>query len=364
MSGALRLLVVDHDPARRAGLVHTIEHSSLRAEAVECSAVSDAVALVASGEHFDCLLVDEGLPERGAFTFATLLRAGNKHLPIVFMSGTLDEDAMQQAVDAGVTDFVPKTDVSPRRLAFRVQFAIRVARAEAETAESLERANAAARARDEVLAIVSHDLRGPLHAISLASEAVRDELGTGSANRYLAAIDRAGTRAERLISDLLDASAIENGRIVLNRGTINLCTTARQAATDHELVANEAGGKIRAIVPDEPIHVSADRERILQVLANLIGNAIKHARGAQIDISVEKRDGSAVIAVADHGPGIAASELPHIFDRYWTGRTRKAGAGLGLAIAKGVVLAHGGMIQVSSRPGEGARFEIALPLAT
>jgi signal transduction histidine kinase len=97
------------------------------------------------------------------------------------------------------------------------------------------------------------------------------------------------------------------------------------------------------------------------VLANLIGNAIKHARGTQIDVSVERRDDRAVIAVVDHGPGIAAAELPHIFDRYWTGRTKKAGAGLGLAIVKGVVLAHGGTIQAFSRPGEGARFEISLP---
>jgi signal transduction histidine kinase len=363
MSGRLRLLVIDHDPAHRQGLVRSIGHSALHADVVECSAVSDAVAKLAAGEDFDCLLVDQDLPERGAFTFATLLRASNKHLPIVFLSGTQDEESMQQAVEAGITDFIPKADASPRRLEFRIKFAIRVAHAEAQTADSLDRATAAARARDEVLAIVSHDLRGPLHAISLASEALRDELGDGNANRYLAAIDRAGTRAERLISDLLDASAIENGKIQLNRATINLNSIVRQAVTDHELVANEAGGKIRAIVPDEPIQISADRERILQVLANLISNAIKHARGTQIDVSAERRDGNAVLAVADHGPGIAASELPHVFDRYWTGRTKKAGAGLGLAIVKGVLLAHGGTIQVLSRPGEGARFEITLPLA-
>jgi len=108
--------------------------------------------------------------------------------------------------------------------------------------------------------------------------------------------------------------------------------------------------------------VQADRDRVLQVLGNLIGNSLKHAKGAPIEISVERKDAEALVAVQDHGPGIAATELPHIFDRYWSGRTKKGGAGLGLAIAKGIVSAHGGNIAVDSRQGEGARFTFTLPL--
>src|SRR5205823_314007 len=137
----------------------------------------------------------------------------------------------------------------------------------------------------------------------------------------------------------------------------------RQAAADHELLAKETGGQIIAHTPDEQVVVSADRDRVLQVLGNLIGNSLKHARGAPIEITVERRDSEALIAVQDRGPGITPGELPHVFDRYWKGRAKKGGAGLGLAIAKGIVSAHGGRIAVDSTQGGGARFFFTLPLA-
>ena len=149
----------------------------------------------------------------------------------------------------------------------------------------------------------------------------------------------------------------------LNRGSIDAGALLRQAASDHELLAKETGGKIQAHTPDEPVIISADRDRLLQVLGNLIGNSLKHAKGAPIDLIVERRDGAAMIAVKDHGPGIAEHELPHVFDRYWSGRTKRGGAGLGLAIAKGIVSAHGGRIQVDSKQGDGARFFFSLPIA-
>ena len=156
-------------------------------------------------------------------------------------------------------------------------------------------ANQAARARDDVLAVVSHDLRGPLHAIGLACEALRDEV-SGNALRYLGAIERAAQRAERLISDLLEASAIENGALVLSRASIDAAAIVRQAAADSELLVKETGGKITAKLPTSSMLVSADRDRVLQVLSNLIGNALKHARGAPIEISLERNAKNAIVA--------------------------------------------------------------------
>ena len=356
----LRLLVVDHDPIHRLGVVRTLEQSTLAAEIIEVSTPAEAFAYLK--EPFDCVLVDQDLPQKGALAVVTQLRGDRSPIPILLITGMQDEDLLQQAIDCGVTDFFPKTDLSPRRLGFRVKFAIRLAAAEVDNIRSIENATAAARARDEILAIVSHDLRGPLHAISLASEALREDAGD-DAKRYLAAIDRAGSRAERLISDLLDASAIENGKLSLTQGRINLNAVVKQSVTEHELPAKDTKATVKAVLPDEPVYVEADRDRLLQALANLIGNAFKHARGTPVEISVERRDGHAILAVQDRGPGINATEIQHVFDRYWTGRTRKGGAGLGLAIAKGIALAHGGTIQVFSKPGEGARFELALPLA-
>lgn len=362
MSDRLRLLVVDDDLVDRLAIRRSVEQSGLDASIDECSDASEALAKLAAAP-FDCVLLDQDLPGLSGVDLAKQLRDAGNNTPIVFVTGRQDEELLERAVAAGITDFIPKGDLSPRRLGLRIKFAIRIGRAEGESRNSLDRANAAARARDEILAVVSHDLRGPLHAISLATEALRDEV-QGPAARYLGAIERASARAERLIHDLLEASAIENGAIALTKAPIDCASILRQAAADHELLAKESGGRITAVVPDEQILVHADRDRVLQVLANLIGNSLKHAKGAPIELTCECNDGNAVIVVRDQGPGIGQAELPHVFDRYWSGRAKKGGAGLGLAIAKGIVTAHGGRIVVESQHGEGARFSFTLPLAS
>ncbi|HEY1555330.1 MAG TPA: hybrid sensor histidine kinase/response regulator [Kofleriaceae bacterium] len=363
MTERLRILVVDQDAVDRAAIRRAIEQSPLPADVDDAGDVEAALAQI-GGHAPDCILLADDLPGTSAIDLAKQLRASGNLVPIVVLVSHLDEAQLQEAVEAGITDYVLQSDLSPRRLALRVQFAVRVGRAEMASKR-------ASRVKDEILAVVSHDLRSPLHAISLASEALADELSitvtpasrgpTDGPARYLGAIERATARAERLISDLLEASAIENGALALAPAAIDATAIVRQAAADHELLAKESHARIEARVPSEHVAIRADRDRVLQVLGNLIGNSLKHARGTPIELSIEPSEHDVVFAVRDRGPGITSAELPHLFDRYWTGRTRKGGAGLGLAIAKGIVIAHGGKIGVDSTLGEGARFWFSLP---
>jgi signal transduction histidine kinase len=217
---------------------------------------------------------------------------------------------------------------------------------------------------DDILAVVSHDLRGPLHSITLAIEALRDEVSEDG-QRYLAAIERASHRAEKLIADLLEAHAIENGRLELHPISIGAGALARQAVAEHELLAVEAQARVDVVAPADEFFVRADRERLMQVFGNLMNNCFKHAKGAAITIEVARGDGVGVFQVHDAGPGIAPEELPHVFDRYWSGREKRGGAGIGLAIAKGIVTAHGGAIEAvaGKESGAGATMRFTLPLA-
>ncbi len=178
--------MIDDDPVDRLAIRRAIEQSTLDAAIEEVADPDDAMAKLALA-RFDCLLLDQDLPGQTGIALATQIRATGNLVPIVFVTGRQTEDQLEEAADAGVTEFISKTDLSPRRLAMRIAFAIRIGNAEAESARLLEEATAAARARDEILAVVSHDLRGPLHAISLAAEALRDEMRGGSAVRYLGA---------------------------------------------------------------------------------------------------------------------------------------------------------------------------------
>jgi len=216
-------------------------------------------------------------------------------------------------------------------------------------------------AQEEVLAVVSHDLRGPLNSISLACDGLASGIPADQHRECVLAIERATQRCERLIKNLLGVAHIESGRFELDLHTLDACELTRSIYLEHQMEAVAAGCSLTASIPTDPILVRGDRDRLEQVLSNLLGNAVVHARGAAIEVTVARRDEDVVIAVADTGSGIPADELPRIFERYRQGKHHHGGAGLGLAIVKGLVLAHGGTVTVRSEAGRGARFEVTLP---
>ena len=233
-----------------------------------------------------------------------------------------------------------------------------------ENARLYEQMQRAVQVRDEVVGVVSHDLRNPLNALIMAATMAEQRADDGALVRArLAVIRRSAERMNRLIGDLLDVTRIDSGNLVLERERLSVASLVDEAVQAQRALAESRGLTLRAEVPRGISPIEGDRDRLFQVFANLMGNAVKFTpRGGSIVVSASPVDGRVRFAVADTGPGIPPEFLPHVFDRFWQDRrTAGQGTGLGLSIVKGITEAHGGEVGVESVQGEGSTFTFTLP---
>jgi len=230
----------------------------------------------------------------------------------------------------------------------------------------LERSFAALR---RFTADASHELKTPLTVVRAGVE--RAITRPDMPPETLAALEETLQEVNRmteLLESLLTLARADEGRADLHRESVDLRDIIAEAGETGELLAEHAGVGIDIRLPPEPLVFPVDRSRIRQLALNLIENAVKYTpRGGQVSVELGTNDGRAVFTVADTGIGIAPGDLPHVFDRFWradSARTRtseRAGTGLGLAICKWIAEAHGGTIEVQSRPGRGTTFTVGLP---
>ena len=223
----------------------------------------------------------------------------------------------------------------------------------------------AIRSRDEVLAVVAHDLRNPLNTIGMAAELVREpSVSDEDRARQLDIIHRSVGVADRLIRDLLDVSRIEAGRLELDCAPTQLASLIDEVAAMLRPQAAARTIELDVRLPTGDPVVLADAARLRQVLFNLVGNALKFTdNGGTVSIGADAADDAIQISVTDTGIGIPEDAREHIFDRFWQVKhSVRGGAGLGLAIAKSIVEAHGGRIWVESRAGGGTVFRFTIPL--
>ena len=225
----------------------------------------------------------------------------------------------------------------------------------------------AVRSREEVLAVVSHDLRNPLNAVSLAASLLRSSDTISAEEREQLEIMAVSVeRMRRLVEDLLDVTRLEGGkRLPLERSRLDAEALLRETYELFKVQTEAAGIELRHEVPRNLPQLWGDRHRILQVLSNLVGNAMKFTpAGGSITIRAAQHGAMLQLSVSDTGSGIPQEHLKDIFNTYWQAkRTERLGAGLGLPIAKGVVEAHGGRIWVESNPERGATFHFTIPVA-
>jgi PAS domain S-box-containing protein len=236
-----------------------------------------------------------------------------------------------------------------------------------ENAVLYQEAHRATKAREEILAVVAHDLRNPLNTVLMTCSLLLDGTlpdGAAQIRKRLESIRRNSEGINRMVQDLLDMQRAESGRLAVDPRPESLGAIVRESLEMLRPLSEAKGLELVLEAPDELPRAMADPLRIQQVLSNLIGNAIKFTTRGRITTRLEALDSQLQVAVVDTGPGIAPSELPHIFSPFWQkDRKDTRGIGLGLVIAKGLVEAHGGHIWVESRLNEGSTFYFTIPMA-
>jgi two-component system, sensor histidine kinase and response regulator len=350
------ILVADDDADNRNGYVELLRDAGYRVREAQ-DGVSCLQAVTARRPSL--ILLDVSMPGLDGLETLRRLRGGpDRDVPVILVTGNrMDPDSIGSGLELGAEEYLYKP-VRAGELLARIGALLKLAAARREL-EALKR---------DQTAMLVHDLKQPLAIISLRAEFIEDEEANAELKQSARAIRNACRQMEALINGVLELSRVEAGHLTLTRAPVEIDTLVSDVANEMRDLAERRGITLsvdaQRIAPGSEL----DRAKIVQVLQNLIGNALKFTPpGGRIELGLRRMGNEAVVTVEDSGPGFGDAEAAQLFDRWHqtnAGRA-KGGTGLGLAIARAIVEAHGGRIGAGSRSdGErGARFWFTLPLA-
>lgn len=388
---ACRLLLVDDEPSN-LDLLEALLESEGYEQLIRTTDSREVLSLTQQYDP-DLILLDLHMPHKHGLDVLRELtdtKSTSAYRPVLVLTADATVDARDRALALGARDFVTKpfdaTEVLLRvenLLDTRVlhleehEARLRAEHAERQALELLAQAQLATTERERLLAVVAHDLRNPLGAISMYAEVLAnlqpdDDLPLGDseqrtrtyARRALETIRESTQSMQRLVQDLLDASTLKGNALQIVRQPVSSRAVAEAAVQMLSLRAEAADVRIVVDACDE--EVSVDGQRVTQLIGNLVSNALAVTpRGGTVELKLAMAAGSPVLrgSVADTGPGIPLELMPHLFTAFWRGDRRdREGVGLGLWIARAIAEAHGGDLTAVSLPGQGAVFSFTLPL--
>jgi signal transduction histidine kinase len=358
----LKCLIVDRREANTAVLESILQAPDR--EIFRATTAMEAMSL--SREHdFAFVLLDVQIPTLDGHTLAELMRGAERSsaTPIIFMTAAGPNDPMPsfRGFDSAAVDVLFEP-VNRGMLEQKAKLFFDLYRQKQELARAV-------RAREDVLAIVSHDMRTPLSVVHTTASMLLNpkyQLSAEQVREQYERIKRNVDLMNRMIGDLMDIASLRAGKLSIDSKSLVINDVLREAVSAHEAPARDKGITLRYEPGGDVMYTVADRARLMQLFQNLIGNAVKFCKaGDSITITGRARGDEACIEVTDTGPGISAEDLPHIFEPYFSAsrKHQKNGTGLGLHIGKGIVDAHGGQIRCGSQPGVGTTFSVSLPLS-
>ncbi|MEM9803831.1 MAG: ATP-binding protein [Cyanobacteria bacterium P01_D01_bin.56] len=392
----LKLLVVDDDDVDRMALRRALKSSDFSFDLQEVDNAKSGTELLKS-ESFDCAFLDYQLPDGDGLTLVQTLRKAGIDIPLIALTGQGSEETAVGLMKAGASDYLPKSKLSSETLTRSIQSTIRIYKAEREVAltnqrlretneilkrqnqelqrqrEQIQRKNLqlveVSQLKSEFLATMSHELRTPLNAIIGFSQILMRQLQKDASDRQLDMIRRILTNGQHLlelISDILDLSKIEAGRLDLKVEPTDLGELVSTTVEGLQSLAvqKQLDLSVDLILADTTIHNDANRLR--QVITNLLSNAIKFTDSGFVRITIQEISPDTIeLTVADSGIGIAAENLPHIFNAFHqvdqSVSRKHQGTGLGLAITHLLLDMMQGTISVESELEKGSRFHVRIP---
>ncbi|MGE0117930.1 MAG: sensor histidine kinase [Dongiaceae bacterium] len=322
--------------------------------------------------HPELMFLDAMMPRVDGFAACveTRKRPHGAHVPVLMVTGLDDVSSIDRAYQAGATDFITKPINWPL-FNHRARFLLRFGRTQRALHEAMERAEGASRAKTEFLATMSHELRTPLNAIIGFSEVLKRELlgplGQERYREYARDINESGAHLLSLISDILEYSKSESGKLRLVESEIDLNQMIANVVRQQAPRAEVAGVSIHREGMEQTIRIRGDERKLRQVLVNLASNAIKFTpMGGEVRVGLVRDDeGNVLIRVSDTGIGIAAEDMPKVFtafgqiDNAWS--RRYEGTGLGIPLAKAMIELHDGTLTIASNVGSGTVVTVKLP---